>query len=214
MNVIAEMERRKLMPVLRIDRQSDVRPLMSALCEGGLPAAEITFRTECGAAALEEARREFPEMLIGAGTVIGEDQARRAYDCGAMFIVGPGWSDKVAAFCAARGLAYIPGCVTPTEIMRAVSAGLSAVKFFPASAFGGLKTIRALSAPFPGVRFMPTGGIGEDNLAEYLGEKNVFACGGSWMVPLRDVAEGNFDKIVSLVQSACAIAAQVQKGKR
>lgn len=143
MDVIAEMERHKLMPVLRIDRKSDVRPLMRALCEGGLPAAEVTFRTDCGAAALEAARREFPEMLIGAGTVICEEQARRAYDCGAMFIVGPGWSDEVAAFCTARGLAYIPGCVTPTEVMRAVNAGFSAVKFFPASAFGGLKTIRA-----------------------------------------------------------------------
>lgn len=208
MDVIAEMERHKLMPVLRIDRKSDVRPLMRALCEGGLSAAEITFRTECGAAALEAARREFPEMLIGAGTVVCEEQARRAYDCGAMFIVGPGWSDEVAAFCTARGLAYIPGCVTPTEITRAVNAGFSAVKFFPASAFGGLKTIRALSAPFPGVRFMPTGGVGEDNLAEYLREKSVFACGGSWMAPPRDVAEGNFDKVVSLVKKACAIAAQ------
>ena len=198
----------KRIPVVTLSSVEETAPVLKALKAYGINCAEITFRTACAEEAIKAAVREFPDMNVGAGTVINGGQCRRALAAGAKFIVSPGLSEEVAGICREAGVPYYPGCVTPTEVMRAVNAGFSAVKFFPASAFGGLKTIRALSAPFPGVRVMPTGGVGEDNLAEYLREKSVFACGGSWMVPPRDVAEGNFDKVVSLVKKACAIAAQ------
>ena len=211
MDAVAQMGSYKLMPVLRIDKAEQAVPLAEALQEGGLPCAEITFRTPCAAQALEKAVCAFPSMLIGAGTVTCGQEARRAYDAGAKFIVGPGWDEETARFCLKKKLAYIPGCVTPGEIMRAAAAGFSAVKFFPASVFGGPKAIRALSAPFPGVRFMPTGGIKEDDLSQYLSEKSVFAVGGSWMVPEGALEEGAFGKIAASVSRAVSAVREFQK---
>ncbi len=206
---MTEMERiaqLKVVPVVKIDDIKDTRPLMQALVNGGLPVAEITFRTACAAEAIKIASTEFPEMLVGAGTVINAEQAERAIAAGAKFIVGPGWSDEVAAFCRDKGVLYLPGCVTPTEIIKALDNGVSLVKFFPASVYGGLKAIKALAAPFTGVKFVPTGGVSAENLAEFLAFDKIVACGGSWMVADKLVKEGRFDEIERLTAEAVAIA--------
>lgn len=206
MNEMEKIAQLKVVPVVKIDDINDTRPLMQALVNGGLPVAEITFRTACAADAIKLASTEFPEMLVGAGTVINAEQAERAVEAGAKFIVGPGWADDVAAFCRDRGVLYLPGCVTPSEIIKALSNGISLVKFFPASVYGGLKAIKALAAPFTGVKFVPTGGVSADNLAEFLAFDKIVACGGSWMVADKLVKEGKFDEIERLTREAVAIA--------
>ncbi len=165
-----------------INEIEDVIPYLTALKNGGINCAEITFRTDCAEAAIKIATREFPEMDIGAGTVINRAQAEKAVRAGAEFIVSPGFSDEVAEFCLHNGIRYFPGCVTPTEIMRAVSYGFTVVKFFPAEVFGGLKAIKALGEPFRQVKFIPTGGVNLSNLKEYLDSDKVFAVGGSFMM--------------------------------
>ncbi len=180
--MINKIKECKIVPVVVLKRLEDTIPTLRALCEGGLPVAEITFRTECAADAISLATKEFPHMLIGAGTVINAEQANKAIDCGAKFIVGPGFAASVAEVCQARGVLYLPGCVTPTEIITAISYGVEVVKFFPCSNFGGLATIKALSAAFPTLHFMPTGGISEDNVLDYLAFDKIIACGGSWMM--------------------------------
>lgn len=197
----------KIVPVVKLDRAEDTEKVMGALCRGGIMAAEITFRTACAAEAIETACRKFPEMLIGAGTVINARQAEKAVKAGAKFIVGPGWSDKVAEYCVRAGVLYLPGCVTPTEIIAALEYGINVVKFFPASVYGGLKAIKALAAPFVGVKFVPTGGVNADNLAEYLACDKIVACGGSWMVDGKLIAQGRFDEIERLSKEACDVAA-------
>ncbi len=182
MNLTEKIKELKIVPVVVIKELSEAEPMLKALCEGGLPVAEITFRTACAADAIRLGVEKFPEMLIGAGTVINADQCNKAIDAGAKFIVGPGFSAEVADVCKAREVLYLPGCVTPTEIITAISYGLEIVKFFPCSNYGGLATIKALSAPFPQIRFLPTGGIGEDNVLEYLAFDKIVACGGSWMM--------------------------------
>ena len=172
----------KIVPVVVIKELADTEPTLKARCDGGLPVAEITFRTACAADAIRLACEKFPEMLVGAGTVINAEQCNRAIDCGAKFIVGPGFAAEVAEVCRARGVMYLPGCVTPTEIITAISYGIEIVKFFPCSNYGGLGTLKALSAAFPSVRFLPTGGISEENVLEYLAFDKIVACGGSWMM--------------------------------
>ena len=172
----------KIVPVVVIKELADTVPTLNALMEGGLPVAEITFRTACAADAIRLGCEKFPDMLIGAGTVINADQCNRAIDAGAKFIVGPGFAAEVAEVCRARGVMYLPGCVTPTEIITAISYGIEIVKFFPCSNYGGLGTIKALAAAFPSVKFLPTGGISEDNVLEYLAYDKIIACGGSWMM--------------------------------
>lgn len=172
----------KLVPVVVFNDISEVVPTLGALEKGGLPVAEITFRTDCAAEAIRLAVEKCPGMLIGAGTVICRSQCEDAIDAGAKFIVGPGLSEAVAETCEKRGVPYIPGVITPTEVIKAIGLGLTVLKFFPASDFGGLKTIKALSAAFPQVTFMPTGGINENNLTEYLSFPKIAACGGSWMM--------------------------------
>lgn len=180
--VIEKIEQYKIVPVVTIKKIDDTEVLLNGLIAGGLPIAEICFRTDCAEQAISLAVKKYPEMLVGAGTVINEDQCKRALSVGAKFIVSPGVSEGVAEICRKQGVAYFPGVVTPTEIMQAISLGLSALKFFPAGNFGGLKTIKALSSAFPQVRFMPTGGVSMDNLKEFLSFEKVFACGGSWMM--------------------------------
>ena len=182
METMKIIEKHKLVPVVVFNEISEAEGKLAALIRGGLPIAEITFRTECAAEAVELAVKRFPEMLVGAGTIINGRQCEKAITCGAKFIVSPGFSEDVAAVCAERGVPYIPGTVTPTEIMKALTFGLNILKFFPASDYGGLKTIKSLAAAFPQVRFMPTGGISESNIKEYLSFGKIIACGGSWMM--------------------------------
>ena len=173
---------KQVIPVVVINDAKDTVKTLSALKEGGINCAEITFRTACAKEAIEIAVKEFPDMYIGAGTVINREQAESAVKAGAQFLVSPGFSDEVAEFAIENGITYYPGCVTPTEIMRALSYGFEIVKFFPAGVFGGLKALKALSAAFPQVRFIPTGGVDLSNLKEFLDFEKVFAVGGSFMM--------------------------------
>lgn len=173
---------KSVIPVVVINDLKDTIKTLSALREGGINCAEITFRTACAEQAIKIGASEFPDMNIGAGTVINREQAERAVRAGAKFIVSPGFSDEVAEFCIANEVPYYPGCVTPTEIMRALSYGLTVVKFFPAGVYGGLKAMKALAAPFPQIEFIPTGGVDLTNLKEYLDFDKVYAVGGSFMM--------------------------------
>ena len=176
------MENVKVVPVVVIKELEDTIPTLQALVNGNLPVAEITFRTACAEEAIRLGVKTFPNMYIGAGTVINVEQAKRAIDAGAKFIVSPGLSDEVAEYCVKNGITYYPGCVTPTEIMKAISYGLKVVKFFPAQVYGGLKAIKALAGPFPQIKFLPTGGVDANNLKEFLDCDKIYAVGGSWMM--------------------------------
>ena len=172
----------RVVPVVVIKELSDTVTTLKALCDGGLPVAEITFRTACAAEAIALGVREFPNMHIGAGTVINAGQARNAIDAGARFIVSPGLSSGVAEVCRKADIPYLPGCATPTEIMQALEMGISTVKFFPANVYGGLNAIKALSAPFPQIRFLPTGGVDMGNIKDFLAFDKIVAVGGSFMM--------------------------------
>ena len=172
----------KVIPVVVIKQLEDTIPTLQALVDGDLPVAEITFRTACAEEAIKLGVKTFPDMYIGAGTIINKEQAIRALDAGAKFIVSPGLSEEVALLCQERGVAYYPGCVTPTEIMKAISLGIKIVKFFPANVYGGLKAIKALAGPFPQIKFLPTGGVDLENLEEFLANDKIYAIGGSFMM--------------------------------
>ncbi len=200
------IEQIKIVPVVKIDDLNDTLSLMNALCEGGIPIAEITFRTSCAAEAIKIASENFGDkMLVGAGTVINATQAKIAIENGAEFIVSPGFGKDISDVCVESNVVYVPGCVTPTEIMAAVACGHKIIKFFPASNYGGVATIKALSAPFGDIVFIPTGGINASNINEFLAVKSIIACGGSWMVKDSLVKEGRFDKIVKICKEARAI---------
>lgn len=173
---------KQVIPVVVINDEKETIEILSKLREGGINCAEITFRTACAKEAIAIGTKAFEDMNIGAGTVINVEQAKSAVQAGAKFIVSPGFSDEVARYCTDEKIPYYPGCVTPTEIMRAISYGLNVVKFFPAGVYGGLKAMKALSAPFPQVRFIPTGGVDLSNLKEYLDFDKVYAVGGSFMM--------------------------------
>ena len=173
---------KQVIPVVVINDEKETIEILSKLREGGINCAEITFRTACAKEAIAIGTKAFEDMNIGAGTVINAEQAKSAVQAGAKFIVSPGFSDEVARYCTDENIPYYPGCVTPTEIMRALSYGLNIVKFFPAGVYGGLKAMKALSAPFPQVRFIPTGGVDLSNLKEYLDFDKVYAVGGSFMM--------------------------------
>ncbi len=172
----------RVIPVVVIKNVEDTEKTLSALREGGIHTAEITFRTACAAEAIALGVKLFPDMHIGAGTVINAAQCEQALAVGAKFIVSPGFSASVAQVCKEHGVDYFPGCVTPTEIMAALECGLTVLKFFPASVYGGLKALKALSAPFPQVRFIPTGGVDLTNLKEFLEFDKIYAVGGSFMM--------------------------------
>lgn len=173
---------KQVIPVVVINDEKETIEILSKLREGGINCAEITFRTACAKEAIAIGTKAFEDMNIGAGTVINAEQAKSAVQAGAKFIVSPGFSDEVARYCTDEKIPYYPGCVTPTEIMRALSYGLNVVKFFPAGVYGGLKAMKALSAPFPQVRFIPTGGVDLSNLKENLDFEKVYAVGGSFMM--------------------------------
>lgn len=181
-HIIEKIGQMKIVPVVVLNSVEETLPKMQALIDGGLPCAEITFRTPCAAEAIALAVKTYPDALIGAGTVINAEQCEKAIAAGSKFIVSPGFSEEVADCCKAHGMLYLPGVVTPTEVMAAVAKGLTALKFFPASNYGGLKTIKAICAAFPYLKIMPTGGISADNILEYLACDKILACGGSWMM--------------------------------
>lgn len=172
----------KLIPVVVIKEISEVDKILQALKDNGINCAEITFRTACAAEAIAYAVKNYSEMNIGAGTVINAEQCEQALEVGAKFIVSPGWSVSVAKICKARGIPYYPGCVTPSEIMEALEFGITVIKFFPANIYGGLNAMKALAAPFPQIKFIPTGGVNRENLDEFLSWDKVYAVGGSFMV--------------------------------
>lgn len=205
-NVMELIKEKRIVPVVKLDHVEDALPLAKALIDGGLPVAEITFRTDAAEESIRVIRNTYPEMLCGAGTVVNIDQAERAVDAGAAFIVSPGFTKEVVEFAVRKNIPVLPGCCTPTEIIDAMNYGLKVVKFFPAKQYGGLDTIKALAAPFPGIRFMPTGGINTGNLREFLDNDKIYACGGSWMVADSLIKEKRFDEITRLTKEAVELA--------
>lgn len=199
-----------LVPVVKIERVEDAVDLARALLAGGLPCAEITFRTEAAEEAIRQISFSLPDMLVGAGTVLSVDQAERAVSAGAQFIVFPGFNQKVVDWCLENEIPVIPGVVTPTEIEMARDRGLEILKFFPAEAMGGIATLKAIGAPYGDVKFVPTGGINRDNLADYLALPNVHCCGGSWLVKANLISAGKFDEITQLTQDAMSLVRKVR----
>lgn len=198
MNALERLRNAGVVPVVVLERAEDAVPVARAMLAGGVDVMEITFRTAAAAEAIRNVAAECPEMLVGAGTVLTVEQCEKAVALGAKFIVSPGFDAEIVDWCVERGVAVAPGCVTPTEIMAALKHGLSVVKFFPAGIYGGLKAMKALAAPFRQVKFIPTGGVSADNLAEYAAAPFVHAVGGSWLCPKADVAAGNFARIAEL----------------
>ena len=202
MNVLERISLAGLVPVIKIERAEDAVPLCRALAQGGLPVAEITFRTAAAGEAIRRVAGELPDVLLGAGTVLSVEQARSAVAAGATYIVSPGLNPKVVGWCVEHGVPVLPGCANPSDIETALEFGLRTVKFFPAEALGGVKLIKAMSAPYGDVRFVPTGGINEKNALEYLNCPRVAAIGGSWMAPGDAIAAGEWGRIRDLAASA------------
>lgn len=202
MDVLERFRMLGIIPVVKIDDAKDAEPLAKALTEGGLPVAEVTFRTEAAEEAILRMSRAYPEMLVGAGTVLTTEQVDRAVAAGAKFIVSPGLNPKVVKHCIEKGVPITPGTSGPSEIEQALELGLDVVKFFPAEASGGIAKIKAMAAPYTKVRFMPTGGVNAKNLISYLDFPKVIACGGSWMVSDVLINEGRFDEIKRLTEEA------------
>lgn len=200
--VLEELEKIGIVPVIKIDDVEKALPLAKALLAGGIPCAEVTFRTAQGEEAMRRISKGLPEILLGAGTVINTDQVDRAIDAGARFIVSPGLNPKVAAYCVKRGIPITPGCSNPSDIEAAIEFGFDVIKFFPAEPSGGLPYIKAVAAPYPNIKFMPTGGIGADNIGTYLAYEKIVACGGSWMVGADLINAGKFDEITALCKEA------------
>lgn len=199
-----------VIPVLEIDDASQARPLAEALLAGDLPLAEITLRTDAALEAIRMISRQARDVLVGAGTVINREQAEAARDAGAQFLVSPGMIEDVVAWARDQQIPILAGAVTPTEMIRAIHMGLDLLKFFPAETVGGLKAIRAMSDPFPQLRFIPTGGIRLENLAEYLQMPKIHAVGGSWMAKRQMIAEGRFEEITHMAQQARQVVKQIR----
>ena len=210
MDALERLKNAGVVPVVVLERAEDAVPVARAMLAGGVDVMEITFRTAAAAEAIRNVAAECPEMLVGAGTVLTVEQCEKAAALGAKFIVSPGFDAEIVDWCVERGIAVAPGCVTPTEIMAALKRGLSVVKFFPAGIYGGLKAMKALAAPFGQVKFIPTGGVSADNLAEYAAAPFVHAVGGSWLCPKADVAAGNFVRVTEL----CAQSRRIVDGAR
>lgn len=203
MNQMVEQIRKiGIVPVVKIDRAQDALPLAKALCAGGLPCAEITFRTDAAADAIRIMTENFSQMCVGAGTVLNAGQVDAAAEAGAKFIVSPGFNANTVRYCISKKIPVIPGISNPSEIEQAIELGLNVVKFFPAEQSGGLGKIKAMAAPYTNMRFMPTGGINAGNLNSYLDFDKVIACGGSWMVPGKLINEGAWDQIEQLTRDA------------
>ena len=210
MDVMKQLSLIGIVPVIAINDAADAVPLAKALIDGGLPCAEVTFRTAAAADAIKAMTEAYPEMVVGAGTVLTTEQVDRAVECGAKFIVSPGLNPEVVKYCLDKGIPVTPGTQTPSEMEQAMALGLDFVKFFPAEPAGGLKMIKAVAAPYVNLSFMPTGGINANNVRDYLAYDRIVACGGSWMVPNKLVKEGKFDEIKALVAEAAAIVKEVR----
>ena len=200
--ILSKLEKIGIVPVVVLNDAEDAVPLVKALCEGGLMCAEVTFRTTAAEESIRRISAEFPQMLVGAGTVLTTEQVDRAEVAGAKFIVSPGFNPRIVRYCLEKGIAVMPGVSGPGEIEQALELGLEAVKFFPAEAMGGLAAIKAMAAPYGNVRFMPTGGIHAGNICDYLAFPKVLACGGSWMVKSDMIRAGEFKQITKLTREA------------
>ncbi len=199
-----------VVPVVVLNDAKDAEPLAQALVDGGLPVAEVTFRTDAAEESIKRMTAKFPDMLVGAGTVLTRDQVDRAMAAGAKFIVSPGFDPEIVDYCLEKGYPVYPGIITPSELAQAVKRGLEVVKFFPAEQFGGVATIKALAAPYTQVKFMPTGGVNAKNLPDYLGFSKIIACGGSWMVKGDLVKAGEFDKIKEMTAEAVKLVKEIR----
>ena len=210
MNVSETIQKMGVVPVVVLNDVKDAAPLAKALVEGGLPCAEVTFRTEAAEESIRIMANDFPEMFVGAGTVLTIEQVDRAVAAGAKFIVSPGFDPEIVDYCIEKNIPVYPGCITPSEVAQAVKRGLEVIKFFPAEQFGGVSTIKALAAPYTGVKFMPTGGVSAKNLESYLSFNKIVACGGSWMVKGDLIKAGKFDEITELVKEAVQLVADIR----
>lgn len=201
-HVLEEFSKIGMIPVIAIEDAADAKPLAKALLDGGLPCAEVTFRTAAAEKSIRAMTEEFPDMLVGAGTVLTIEQAECALGAGAEFIVSPGFNPKVVAYCVEKGVPVVPGCANPSNLEQAIELGLETVKFFPAEASGGLAAIKAMSAPYRTLKFMPTGGIHNGNIKKYLDYDKVIACGGSWMVDHKMLKARDWDGIAALTRQS------------
>lgn len=201
-NILKEMSNIGIIPVVALDDAKDAAPLAKALIKGGIPCAEVTFRTDAAEETIRIMANEYPEMLVGAGTVLTTEQVDKAVEAGAKFIVSPGLNPKIVKYCLDNNIVVIPGCTNPSDVEVAIELGLETVKFFPAEPAGGLPMIKAMSAPYTKMKFMPTGGINENNLKSYLDFNKIIACGGSWMVKNDLIEAGNFEEITKLTRNA------------
>lgn len=208
MNTMERFRKTGVVPVVVIENAKDALPTAKALLDGGIDVMEVTMRTAAGLDAIRQVAKDCPEMLVGAGTVLTLEQTKACVEAGAKFIVSPGFDPDVVAWCVEREIPVLPGCVTPTEIMAAKKLGVNVVKFFPAGVYGGLKAMKNLAGPFGDVKFVPTGGVSGENLAEYLSAPFIHAVGGSWVCAKADISAGNFDKITELARQASDIVAQ------
>ena len=208
--VLKKIQEIGIVPVVVLDDAKDAAPLAKALIDGGLPCAEVTFRTEAAEECIRIMAEQFPELLVGAGTVLTTEQVDRAVAAGAKFIVSPGLNPRIVKYCVEKGILITPGCANPSDVEQAIENGLEVVKFFPAEQAGGLPMIKAMAAPYTGMKFMPTGGINPKNVREYLAFNKIIACGGSWMVKGDLVKAGDYAKITELSKEAVAIVKEVR----
>ena len=211
MKVLDRLHGCGVVPVVVLDDVKDAVATANALLAGGVDVMEITFRTAAAADSIKAVAENCPDMLVGAGTVITLDQCKQAVECGAKFIVSPGFDEEVVRWCVERSVPITPGCVTPSEIMAAMKLGLTVVKFFPAGVYGGLSAMKALSGPFGGIKFIPTGGVNSHNIGEFIAAPFIHAVGGSWVCPKADIAAGNFEKITTLCKQARTAIQEVRK---
>lgn len=209
MTVMERLANSVVVPVVVLDKVEDAVPTAKAMAAGGVDTMEITFRTACAPECIKAVAENCPDVLVGAGTIVNLEQCKLAVEMGAKFIVSPGFSDEIVGWCVEHGIAVCPGCVTPTEIMGALKHGLKMVKFFPANVYGGLSAMKNLSAPFVGLKFLPTGGVNAANIKEYIDAPFIHAVGGSWVCPKADIAAGNWEKITNL----CIEARKAAKGE-
>lgn len=208
--VLEEIQKIGIVPVVVLNDTKDAEPLAKALCEGGLPCAEVTFRTDAAEESIRIISEKYPEMLVGAGTVLTTEQVDRAVAAGAKFIVSPGFNPKVVKYCLDKNIPVTPGTQTPSEMEQAIEMGLDVVKFFPAEPAGGLAMIKAVAAPYTMLKFMPTGGINLSNVEDYLNYDRILACGGSWMVKGDLIKEGKFDEITQMTRDAAELVKRVR----
>ena len=208
--VLMKIGQMGIVPVVVLNDVKNAVPLAQSLINGGLPCAEVTFRTEAAQQSIAEISKNFPQMFVGAGTVLTTEQVDRAVDAGAKFIVSPGFNPKVVEYCIKKGYPVTPGIMTPTELEMTLEFGLDVVKFFPAENAGGLKMIKAMAAPYTKMKFMPTGGINPQNVREYLQCDKILACGGSWMVKGDLINSGNFAEIEKLTKQASQIVKEIR----